>query len=155
MSDASFKDGKEKPLKLLARDKDDLAIISTFCQDAIAERKEMLFEANKKTFSLLLRRFRWEDADEAERLSRPFERVQSVLMIRSVEGVKTSGFHHEAKDLAFELIGIRNEGDFIYLSFAGEGELAAKVECVDVVLADVSRPYTAKSKMKPDHKEQE
>ena len=153
MSDASFKDGQETSLKLIARDSDDLGIISAMIQDAIAERIEMIFEADRKCFSLLLKRFRWEDADDAKRQNRPFERVQSVLMIQSANGAKFRGFESADKDLAFDLIGIQESGTEIVLAFAGDGEIAISCECVDVLLTDVSRPYKAKSQTLPRHKE--
>ncbi len=153
MSDASFKDGQEASLKLIARDGDDLAIISAMIQDSIAERKEMVFETDLKCFSLLLKRFRWEDADDAQRQNRPFERVQSVLMIQSATGAKFRGFEDADTDLAFDLIGIHAEGDEIILAFAGDGEISISCECVDILLTDVSRPYKAKSQTLPRHKE--
>ncbi len=151
MADASFKDGKETPLRLLARDKDDLQIISTMIQDAIADRKEMLFEKNRQTFSLLLKRFRWEDAYDAENLQRPYERVQTVLMIRSALAVKTLGINMDDSAMSFELLSIEAHDSHLILYFAGNGEIKIDVECIDVVLSDVSRPYTAKSKSKPEH----
>ena len=153
MSDASFKEGREAPLRLIARDEGDLSIVSTMVQDAIAERKEMLFEADKRCFSLLLKRFRWEDSEDAQHQTRDFERVQSVLMVQSATAVKFRGFDNSELDLAFDLIGVSFQNNAIILSFSGNGEIAISTECIDVLLTDVSRPYKAKSQILPHHQE--
>ena len=152
MSDAKFIDGREAPLRLIAQDSEDLKVFSTMLQDAIAERKEMLYETKRKSFSALLKRFRWEDAEEASRQSRSFERVQTVLTFNSVLSVKYQGFNYDQLDLAFDLLSIEATDDQIILAFAGDGSIALNVECVDALLSDVSRPYTAKSNHIPKHR---
>ncbi len=153
MSDASFLDGAERPIKLIAQDLHDAQIISTLIQDAIAERKEMLHEPSRHAFSLLLKRFRWEDAHNAKRQNRELERVQSVLTISSVSTVQYTGFNGQDKSLAFDLLGLLPEEKTIRLIFAGDGEIKLDIETIDIALSDVSRPYIAKSKNLPHHKE--
>lgn len=153
MSDARFSDGKETPLKLLAQDKSDAEIISALIQDSIAERKEMLLERNKNAFSLLLRRFRWEDVENAKVQKRELERVQTVLTFNSVQHVQYSGFNTEDLDLAFDLIGLIVSESEIRIVFAGDGEIKLDIETIDIYLSDVSRPYVAKAQDIPHHKE--
>lgn len=149
MSDASFKDGRETPLKLIALDTSDLSVVSAMTQDAIAQRKDMLFEQKKHCFTLLLKRFRWEDVTN----KRSLERVQSILMFKSVLKVRHQGFALDDKSQAFALIGIHHENGTIFLSFAGKAEIALEVECLDALLSDVSQPYLAKSQILPAHKD--
>ncbi len=153
MSDASFADGKEKPIKLIARDASDAEVISALIQDSIAERKEMLYEPSRHAFSLLLKRFRWEDVEDAKKQNRELERVQSVLTFQSVQSVQYSGFEGQDMDLAFDLIGLIIEDNAIRIAFAGDGEIRLNVEAIDVFLSDVSRPYIAKAQDIPHHKE--
>ncbi len=153
MSDASFVDGREKPLKLIAREKADLEVLSALIQDSIAERKEMLYEPSRHAFSLLLKRFRWEDVKDAERQGRELERVQSVLTIQSVQKVQYSGFPADDADLVFDLLGVIEKDGALHLVFAGDGEIRLEVETIDAFLSDVSRPYVAKAQSLPRHQE--
>ncbi len=153
MTDASFQDGLEKPLKLIARDKADAEVISALIQDSIAERKEMQFDAKRHEFSLLLRRFRWEDMEDAKRQKRELERVQSLLTFKSVISVQSAGIDASNKDLVFDFIGLIVEDEAIRLVFAGDGEIRLNIETVDIFLSDVSRPYIAKVQNPPKHED--
>ncbi len=153
MTDASFSQGKEKPLKLIARDKSDSDVVSALIQDSIAERKEMLYEPEKHAFSLLLRRFRWEDVEFAKQQGRELERVQSVLTFHSVRKVQFGGFPAGDAQLVFDLIGLVVEDNQIRIVFAGDGEIKLDIETIDIFLSDVSRPYVAKAQDIPTHDE--
>lgn len=154
-SDARFFDANEKPIRLLAMDGDDLAIISTLVQDAIAERKEMRFEKKAQRFSLLLKRFRWEDAQDAKAANRPFERVQSVLSFGNVLNVKTNGLPQGNDNLVFDLLGLELRDGQILIALAGEGSIALEIEAIEVQLVDVSKPYRAASQLLPHHEGQD
>jgi len=68
VTDASFEDGAERPLRLMARDKEDLQVLSALIQDAIFPATEMTWDRKARRFALLLNRFRWEDADGTGRV---------------------------------------------------------------------------------------
>jgi len=141
--DASFEDGAEAPLRLLAQDAGDVPVLSALIQDAIAQTAQMKFERKKRRFTLLLNRFRWEDADGAAARSRPFERVQSVLAIEGIERLQTQGIDETDKDLVLALLSIAFEpgdapGGVLTLNFSGDGEIAAQVDCVDLQLTMIS-----------------
>ena len=82
--DARFEDGVDRPLALMARDAEDLQVISALAQDAVFPASEMRWTPADRRFAILLNRFRWEDAPKAQG-RRDFERVQTVLLIRSEE----------------------------------------------------------------------
>lgn len=161
MSDARFSDGKEQALKLLAQSIEDVQVFSTLCQDSIAERKDMIFESQRHSFSLLLKRFRWEDASHAEAQERGYERVQTVLAFETVLSVSYNGFEIDDPQLVFDLIGISAEANpasdadnfIIILTFSGNGQIKLIAEDIRALLQDVSRPYLAKSPHKPQHSE--
>ena len=60
--DARFEDGAERPLRLRAESPEDLAVMAALLQDAVAQTSEIAWTRRKHRFSLLLSRFRWEDA---------------------------------------------------------------------------------------------
>jgi hypothetical protein len=158
MADARFEDGGERPVRLIARDADDLAVVSALAQDAVLPVTEVSWQKKRRRLALLLNRFRWEDAPQAERRGRAFERVQSLLVIDDVTRVVTQGIDPRDKDTILSLLSIGFEpGEDgtgrVVLTLAGDGAIAADVEALDVILQDVTRPYIAPSKDRPSHPE--
>ncbi len=157
MSDARFEDGAERPLRLAAQDSEDLKVISALVQDAVFPVTEMAWDAKRRKFALLINRFRWEDRARAE-VARDFERVQSVLMVRDVQAVASNGIDRNDRDLILSLLAIafqeaEDGAGHLHLILAGDGEIRLAVECLDVVLSDVTRPYRAPSRKAPNHPE--
>lgn len=157
MQDAKFEDGGEEALRLLAYDAEDLQVLSTLTQDAVFPASEMSWEAGKRRFSLLLNRFRWEDAPTAKTRGRDVERVQSVLSISDVMKVKSQGVSRDA-DTILSLLSLsfaagEDGTGALELTLAGDGVIQLEVEALDVTLQDVTRPYLAPSKHTPEHPE--
>lgn len=147
--DARFRDADpSKPLRLWATDADDLKVIAALCQDAVLPAHEMLWDQSARSFALLLNRFRWEDR-------RSPERVQSVMTIGDVRRVQSQGVTRD-KDVVLSLLTIAWQAaedgtGALELTFAGDGALRLEVECLDLRLHDVTRPYTAPSRRQPEH----
>lgn len=156
MSDATFEDGVEQPLRLKALDVEDLAVVSGLVQDAVFPGSEIKWERTARRFALLLNRFRWEDADKAETRKRDYERVQSVLVIEDALRVQSQGVDPRDSDMVLSVLAIAfvegtDGGGFVDLTLAGDGVIRVEVEALEVVLKDVTRPYVAPSKAKPTH----
>ena len=158
VEDARFEDGGDRPLRLLARDRDDLEVISALTQDAVFPISEMSWQKRRRRFALLLNRFRWEDRDQAAARGRPVERVQSVLTFTDVEKVQSQGVPRDEKDMVLSLLSLSFEpGEDgtgrVVLILAGDGAIALDVEALEVTLDDVTRPYVAPSQHAPEHPE--
>lgn len=143
-------------MRLRALDGDDLVAVSAMLQDAVLPVSEMDWQAGKRRFGLLANRFRWEDAEAATVARRKVERVQAVLVVDSVLKVRTSGVDITDKDQVISLLTVTFEpaedgAGTILLTLAGDGAIALDVECVDVTLKDVTRPYVAPSGKVPSH----
>lgn len=156
MSDATFEDGVEQPLRLKALDVEDLAVVSGLVQDAVFPGSEIKWDRTVRRFALLLNRFRWEDADKAETRKRDYERVQSVLVIEDALRVQSQGVDPRESDMVLSVLAIAfvegtDGGGFVDLTLAGDGVIRVEVEALEVVLKDVTRPYVAPSKAKPTH----
>jgi dipeptidyl aminopeptidase/acylaminoacyl peptidase len=156
MSDATFEDGVEQPLRLKALDVEDLAVVSGLVQDAVFPGSEIKWDRTARRFALLLNRFRWEDADKAETRKRDYERVQSVLVIEDALRVQSQGVDPRDSDMVLSVLVIAfvegtDGGGFVDLTLAGDGVIRVEVEALEVVLKDVTRPYVAPSKAKPTH----
>lgn len=156
MSDATFEDGAEQPLRLKALDVEDLGVVSGLIQDAIFPASEIKWDRAARRFAVLLNRFRWEDADKAETRKRDYERVQSVLLIEDALRVQSQGIDPRDTDMVLSVLTLgfvagEDGGGFVELTLAGDGVIRIEVEALEVVLKDVTRPYVAPSKAKPGH----
>lgn len=157
--DASFEDGTEQPLRLAAETAEDLRVISALIQDAVTGRPEVAWLAKRRRFTLLVNRFRWEDAEAARRQGRGFERVRSLLSFESVLRVRSDGIDPDDRESVYALLSLEflpgeDAGGVISLLFSGDGEIALDVECIDARLTDVTRPYAAPSGSAPQHPEE-
>ena len=158
MTDASFEDGNEAPLRLKALDGDDLNVMAALIQDAVFPAAEMRWDKKTRRFAILLNRFRWEDADNARLRKREFERVQAVLSIEDVQRVQSQGVDKSDPDMVFSLLSVTFEPGKdgtgrVELTLAGDGVIALEVETLEVLLRDVTRPYVAPSAKAPSHPE--
>ena len=156
MTDATFQDGGEGPLRLVAQDAEDLKVVSTLVQDAVLPVTEMTYDPKRRRFALMLNRFRWEDRSQAEQVGRAYERVRSVLVVEDVRKVQSFGFDRTEKDLVLSLLSMSFEpGEDgtgrLTLVLAGDGAIALDVEALDLRLDDVTRPYRAPSGKVPQH----
>ncbi|HKK34743.1 MAG TPA: DUF2948 family protein [Paracoccaceae bacterium] len=157
--DARFSDADEKPLRLRALDAEDLEVTSALLQDAAGRSGDLVWMKGRRRFALFLNRFRWEDAARAQRAGRPFERVRTVILIDHVEDVKASGVDPRAPEQAISVLRLefRPSGDpddpsgVLRAVLAGDGEVAISVECLEVRLEDVTRPYAAPAGRAPSH----
>lgn len=153
--DASFTDADPRPLALWASDADDLQIMSALVQDAVLPGSEIGYDRRARRLALLINRFRWEDADQARAQKRGFERVRSLLAIHDVQKLQSDGITRDA-DTVLELLALlwqpgQDGMGRLVLEFAGGGALAAEVECLNLELRDVTRPYLAPSGKAPQH----
>ena len=151
--DARFEDGREAPLNLGAMDVDDLNVISSLVQDAVFPASEMRWDRAANRFALLLNRVRWEDQGKTRHAP---ERVQSVLMFQTVQGVASQDVPKGDADTILSLLGLTFEetnapSGHITLTLAGDGAIRLNVEALEITLKDVTRPYVAPSKKLPHH----
>ena len=135
-------------LRLLAEDADDLKIISAALQDAVAKVGDIRWEQRGRVLTIEFNRFRWE-ADDGK-----LQRVRAGLQLGGVLSVKARYVRRDVKSAVVELLALEflpgeAPGGVVAFEFAGGGDLRAEVECIDVVMADLSRPWPARKQ--PDH----
>lgn len=136
----------DTPLTVLADDAEHLAIMSAALQDAVCAIGDIAFDKGARTLTVSLNRFRWESAPDRARAKAGGERVRAGLQIGGVLDVKAKRLRRDAPKAILSLLAMSFEpgespGGAVTLTFAGGGELRADVECLDAVLADVSRPW--------------
>ena len=134
-----------KPLRLTARDPQDLVVVSACLQDAITRRGELVFRLKRHRFAATFNRFRWESRFAGER---PAERVQAGVHFDSVLRVQARGIGSDPDGLLELLTITANEKDDgaadIFLEFAGGGSVRLEAECIDCYLNDLGEPWPAR-----------
>jgi hypothetical protein len=130
---------KTPPLRLLAQDAEDLAVISAAMQDAVAKVGDITYEAKARLLTIAFNRYCWETGGA--------KRVRSALQLGGVMSVQARRIRRNARDAVLEVLAVSFDaaaeapGGMVTISCAGGGDLRAAVECVDAVLADVSEPW--------------
>ncbi len=156
MNDASFHDVDAGPLTLRAERAEDISVLSMLVQDAVLTGTDLTFDRKRRQLALLINRFRWEDAEAAAGEGREFERVRALLVISDITGLRSDGIRRDDAEEVLSLLAMtwqpgEDGTGKILLEFAGDGTIAADVECITVDLRDVTRPYVANSGKMPRH----
>ena len=131
--------GNNAPLRLLAEDDEDLAIISAALQDSILRPADIVWEKGARRLTIELSRFCWECGGTW---------VRAAMQFGDVLAVKSRGLPR-LPDTPLELLAIHFiEGEApsgkVILMFAGGGDLRVDVECLDAVVADLSERWQAR-----------
>ena len=156
MTDARFEDGgyADRPLRLAAETADDLGVASSLLQDAVGLTRDVSWMTGRRRLAVLLNRFRWEDQEAAKREGRPFERVRCALVFDDVVRVQSQGLPADDGETVFSILSIGFEAGEdgagrITLTLAGDGALALDVECINMRLMDLTKPWETGNM--PDH----
>jgi hypothetical protein len=132
-----------KPLRLIAQEPDEVTAVSAALQDAVGKIGDFFYEPAQARFTLALNRYRWEAGAKGKG-----QRVRTALQAGSVTAAQARRLKQGADDAVVCLLSIAFEpaeapGGALVFTFAGGGELRLEVECVDMVLADISEPWRA------------
>ena len=158
-------------MKLKARDRQDLAVLSTLLQDALVAVRDMTWLPKDKRFVLVANRFRWEAAPEpvpaataeehaeaatgdaafAATPDHLYSRIFAGLCVERVERVQVRGFDLQQGDrflvlLAFEL---ETGGRGLRLTFASGAEIRLEVGRVSVLMEDLGESWP--TQWRPSH----
>jgi len=138
---------------LAAEDAEDLQVISSKLQDAIARVADLVWLPKARRFVALFNRFKWEAAEK--RRSGDL-RVRSGLHFDGVLSVKSHKIMRGNPDAVLSLLAIRfaprgaeDPGGTVELVFAGGGTVKLEVEYLDAELADMSGEWAARGR--PEH----
>ena len=147
-----------QPLKLVALDKDDLEVLSAHLQDAVMRVEDMAYVPAQKRFAVIVNRFDWENAADANssQRRRGYQRRRSALRFDRVLDTKVQGIEQSATSAVLELLAIQFEEaeepeGYITLIFAGGGAIRMHVECIEAEMKDLGPAWRTKSK--PEHAE--
>lgn len=145
----------------MARDEEDLAVISAALQDALVQVGDITYLPKRRRFAAVVNRFAWEktspgglDTKNVKNRHKMFQRVRTGIHFDGVLSVKSHNIVRDRQDAVLCLLAIKfesngDESGAVTLVFAGGGAFRLEVECLDVVLDDLGLTWaTAK---KPQH----
>jgi hypothetical protein len=139
------------PLKLIALDKEDVAIVSAHLQDAIVKVADVHWRPAENRLVLAVGRFDW----EAAQAPKPeYRRRLAALRFDRVMACRCRNVAQQQKDavlnlLAVEFVETDAPAGIVTLVFSGGAALRLEVECIEAELADLGPAWTASAR--PDH----
>ena len=144
-----------QPLKLLAEDSDDLAVVSAHIQDAIVPIADIAYLSGDRQFVMVLNRFMWEaskaDAPQPDGDAAPdrrdghdgtvYLRTHSGLQFENVESVQTREIDLKARGTMLSLLAVRDVDGGIELDFSGDATIRLVVSGIRCRLTDFGDPW--------------
>ncbi len=140
--------GHAESLLLLAREEEDLEVVSALLQDAIISGADMHYEAQDNCFIIVANRFCWErstlaDMDASDSCT-VHERALCGVRINHVTAVQKRHWPADWRDaflnlLALELVVMpqQDNGGIMELSFSGGPSMRLTIKQIDIVLGDL------------------
>jgi hypothetical protein len=142
-------------LKLVALDKDDVAVISAHLQDALVKIADIFWQPREHRFVMALNRFDWMSAAEAKSHDKvDYRRCRTALRFERVLACRCRGLDQMNKDARLNLLAVEfadsdSPAGIVTLTFSGGGVIRLDVECLEAELADLGEVFTAE--LCPDH----
>ncbi len=141
-----------RKLSLIARDPEDLEVISSILQDAVVPVNEITFIAEQNRFVLIASRFCREDREEGEETPNDvFERVSCAVRFDRIGAVKRRNLDPARLTGVLSLLAIRPEAGYIDLVFSGGGAIRLIADEIACRIDDLDLRWP--TRLKPDHPE--
>ena len=142
-----------KNLKLIAKNEEDLKVVSAHLQDSILSATDIANLKKNKIFLMQLSRFMWEDVEKG--VFRKNKRIRTVLKFDYVLKVFSKNINQKKKDnfldfLAIETIKMPDNNYEMKIIFAGDSIIRIIAEVIEVTLDDQGEAWDTKNK--PKHK---
>ena len=154
----------DRPMRLMARDAEDLSVIASCLQDALVPLSEMQFLKDERRFVMLVNRFRWErgaQSDAMQSKGRPVdasfadaaagnERVNSGVCVDRVRMVRSRGIDRARPGKFLSLLTLALDSpNTLNLVFAGGGAIQLEIDEVSLFLQDFGEAWP--TQWRPDH----
>ena len=128
-----------KNLKLIARTKEDLRVVSAHLQDSIASVSDIANLKKNKIFLMQLNRFMWEDVEKG--VFRKNKRIRTILKFEYVMSISSRNINQTKKNkfldfLAIETYKTPDNNYEMKIIFAGDSIIKIKSEVIEVTLDD-------------------
>ena len=144
---------KVKNLKLVAKTKDDISVLSAHLQDSIVNVSDIAKLEKNKILLIQLNRFMWEDVEKG--VFRKNKRIRTILKFENVLKVFSKNIDQTQKDKFLDFLTIETNlmPDNNYemkIVFAGDSIIRIISEVIEVTLDDQGEAWVTKNM--PKHK---
>jgi hypothetical protein len=151
------------PVKIIARDAEDLAVVSACLQDALIPLNEMRYLPQERRFIIVANRFRWERAAQGREESAPGtdasfdsdedfgaqQRTNAGICIDRVLAVRSRNIDRSRPDDFLSLLSVQLDGNKLAFLFAGGGVIQVEIEALALYLSDLGKAWP--TQWQPDH----
>ena len=134
-------------LRLMAKNQDDLKVISAYLQDSIVIVRDIVFLKKNMTFIMIVNRFMWEDVEKG--VFRQNKRIRCAVKFEEVLKVKSQNINQRNKNKPLEYLAIECRLNFskayeINIFFSGDSIITIISEAIEVVMYDLGKPWDVK-----------
>jgi hypothetical protein len=138
------------PLRLLAKDLEDLKILAAHLQDALLPLVSIAYEPKSATFSMLAHRFCREHPPLDHEEGPLYHRVHSGLCFHNVDKVHHRGVNRKGDTRFLNFLSFQQPTpNTIHLICSGDNEIRIETKDLHCRLGDVSEPWP--TRQKPTH----
>ncbi|MBA4100233.1 MAG: DUF2948 domain-containing protein [Rhodospirillum sp.] len=151
------------PLKIIARDAEDLAVVAACLQDALIPLNEMRYLPQERRFIMVANRFRWERAAKGSTEPAPEgdasfdadedfgaqQRTNAGICIDRVLAVRSRNIDRARPDDFLSLLSVQLDGNKLAFLFAGGGVIQVEIEALALYLSDLGKAWP--TQWQPDH----
>jgi hypothetical protein len=146
---ATMPDPSTVPLRLVAQDAEDLAILSAQMQDAVVRVGDMAWLPRARRFAMVGCRFDWMAAEAGRR-----ERCHTGLHFEGVMSARLRGFAQQDPAATLNMLGVvftptEAPGGVVDIVFSGGAGVRLQVECLEAQLRDLGSRW--KTSRQPGH----
>ncbi|MEX2128238.1 MAG: DUF2948 family protein [Xanthobacteraceae bacterium] len=138
------------PLKLIALDAEDLAVVSAHLQDSNAKVADMAYLPHEKRFAMLVDRFDWTSAGEGTAVRR-----RTGVHFDRVLKAQVRGFDLKDKEATLNLLAVEfaesdpPSGEVILL-FSEDAAILLEIECLEAAMSDLGPSWPARERPRRD-----
>lgn len=151
------------PLKVIARDAEDLAVVSACLQDALIPLNEMRYLPQERRFIMVANRFRWERAAQGKGEPSPatdasfesdedfgaLQRTNAGICIDRVLAVRSRNIDRSRPDEFLSLLSVQLSDNKLSFLFAGGGVIEVEIEALALYLSDLGKAWP--TQWQPEH----
>jgi hypothetical protein len=139
-----------EPLRLLAKQDEDVKILAAHLQDALFPLTAMVYERKSATFTLLANRFCWEVEAEDHEGEPVYYRVHSGICCRNIKKIFHRGFERKGQHRVLNLLSLQvPTSQNIRMIFSGDKEIHIETKDLHCHLGDLHHPWP--TRIKPVH----
>lgn len=125
----------DMPVKLKAKDAEDVQVISALLQDSIAPVCDMLFDAEEKNFIMVLHRLKREGDVR--------ERVCCAVNIHGVAAAQLQGINLGQQSRMLDLLTVMTDETAMIFIFAGDAKIRLQLQDWSMIIEDFGEAWPA------------